>query len=130
MAPQRKGVLIVDDDEHMRALLTAVLADRGDVAITAVADGGAALAVLATARPDLILLDIQLTGLDGVSLYLHVRQHSDMTTTPVLFLSGLANVQLTKQTSALPGPFKILAKPFNLDEFDMLVDDLLSDETN
>ena len=127
MAPQRKGVLIVDDDEHMRALLTAVLADRGDLAITAVANGGAALAFLASVRPNLILLDIKLAGLDGVALYRLIRQRAGLATTPVLFVSG---AQRDKQINALPGPFKVLTKPFNLDELDMLVDDLLSDETN
>ena len=130
MAPQRKVVLIVDDDENIRSLLIAVLSDRDDLAITAVANGSAALAFLAAVRSDLILLDMKLAGLDGVALYRLIRERAGLETTPVLFLSGLSDAQFNKQTSALPGPFKILTKPFNLNDLDMLVDELLGDETN
>lgn len=62
-------VLIVDDEPLARARLAALLKECEDVDVVgSVADGEAALAVLSEAQPDLLLLDINMPGLDGKAL--------------------------------------------------------------
>ncbi len=127
MSPQRTTILVVDDDEHTRSLLVDALADRAELLITAVGDGKAALAYVDMACPHLILLDVKLADLDGLTVYRRLRERADLARVPVLFLTGLSADHLDEQTAALPGPFQVLAKPFDLDVLDATVDALLRD---
>jgi CheY-like chemotaxis protein len=62
------GVLIVDDSPHFRATAAVLLAERGFDVLTMAADGNQALAAVAHAHPDGILLDINRPGLDGFAV--------------------------------------------------------------
>ena len=61
-------ILVVDDDPHMREVLELVLAD-GNRAVDSVGSGEAALERLARQAYDLVVCDLQLSDLDGVSVY-------------------------------------------------------------
>ena len=61
----RPTVLIVDDLEDFRAPARALLELQGFEVVAAVQDGEAALAAVERLRPDLVLLDVQLPGMDG-----------------------------------------------------------------
>jgi CheY-like chemotaxis protein len=62
------GVLIVDDSPHFRATAAFLLAERGFGVLTMAADGNQALAAVANAHPDGILVDINLPGWDGFAV--------------------------------------------------------------
>jgi CheY-like chemotaxis protein len=62
------GVLIVDDSPHFRAAAAYLLAERGFDVLTMAADGNQALAAVADAQPDGILVDINLPGPDGFAV--------------------------------------------------------------
>ena len=61
----RPTVLIVDDHEDFRTSARALLELQGFEVVAAVRDGEAALAAVERLRPDLVLLDVQLPGMDG-----------------------------------------------------------------
>jgi CheY-like chemotaxis protein len=61
----RPTVLIVDDHEDFRASARALLELQGFEVVAAVEDGEAALAAVDRLRPELVLLDVQLPGMDG-----------------------------------------------------------------
>ena len=61
----RPTVLIVDDHEDFRASARALLELQGFEVVAAVEDGEAALAAVERLRPELVLLDVQLPGMDG-----------------------------------------------------------------
>jgi two-component system OmpR family response regulator len=77
-------VLIVDDDAETRALLQAYLQKQG-YRVTTAADGKALRRTLATARPDLIVLDLMLPGEDGLELCRDLRARSNV---PVIMLTA------------------------------------------
>jgi DNA-binding NarL/FixJ family response regulator len=64
----RPTVLIVDDHDGFRESATALLEAEGFEVVGAVADGDAALAAVECLRPEVVLLDVQLPGLDGFAV--------------------------------------------------------------
>jgi two-component system OmpR family response regulator len=84
MAGMQRTVLVVDDDPHIRDLLTFALQKAG-LATREAADGEAALAEIATREPDLVVLDINMPRLDGLEVCRRLRAQGDL---PILFLSS------------------------------------------
>lgn len=82
--PMPRTILIVDDDPHIRQLLVFVLGKAGLETIEA-GDGEAALALADSARPDLVVLDINMPRMDGLETCRRLRADGDV---PILFLSS------------------------------------------
>lgn len=80
-------ILVVEDDSANRALLTYLLQTEG-YRVHAAPDGETGLRAVATTRPDLVLLDVGLPGLDGLELTRRIRLDLRLATLPVLLLTG------------------------------------------
>src|SRR3954453_6204190 len=81
------SILVVDDDFEARALLNEILtAERFGVRV---ADcGQLALASLAVNRPELILVDIRMPGMDGLEVCRRLKQRADSRNVPLIFLTA------------------------------------------
>lgn len=107
-------VLVVEDDPASRLLMTRVLEGSGYRVITA-ANGEDALASVAAQRPDLVILDIGLPGMDGIEVCARLRADDANATLPILMLT--ARVQLDDVVTGLEaGADDYLAKPFRQPE--------------
>jgi len=84
MAVMQRTVLVVDDDPHIRDLLTFALGKAG-LATREAGDGEAALAAIAERAPDLVILDINMPRMDGIEVCRRIRAQGQI---PVLFLSS------------------------------------------
>ena len=82
--PMSRPVLVVDDDPHIRQLLVFAF-EKAGLAVREAADGEEALAQIARAAPDLVVLDINMPRMDGLELCRRLRASSEV---PVLFLSS------------------------------------------
>ncbi len=82
-------ILIADDEPSERALTEAVVVREGHQAIT-VGDGHEALAACQRERPDLLLLDVMMPGMNGYEVAGEIRRR-DEEWIPILFLSGLTD---------------------------------------
>ncbi len=87
MAGAGESILVVDDDEAIRELLTRRLAGTG-YRTEAAAHGGEALDRLARGGVDLVVLDIMMPGLDGYSVLRRIREQLSPTALPVIMLSA------------------------------------------
>jgi two-component system alkaline phosphatase synthesis response regulator PhoP len=92
-------VLVVDDESKIRAIVRDNLQAAG-FTVTEQADGPGALDAARRDRPDLIILDIMLPGLDGIEVLRRLRETSQV---PVILLTARARVILRRASHA-PGP--------------------------
>src|ERR687885_2892668 len=104
-------VLIVDDDETIRALVGRLVEVAGGTVAEA-ATGEDALRALYAERPDIVVLDIDLPGLDGWQVLERVRQLTDV---PVLMLSAHDD-ELEKVRALQAGADDYVTKPFGPQE--------------
>jgi two-component system OmpR family response regulator len=104
-------VLVVEDDEAVRDLLVTILRADG-YEVRADRDGLAALRSLRTFRPDLLLLDAGLPGIDGRSVARRVRESSDV---PIVFVTG-ADSSEEIQAGFRAGADDSVVKPFDPEE--------------
>jgi DNA-binding response OmpR family regulator len=104
-------VLIVDDDEGIRDLVSFKLEMAGYRTVTA-ADGCTGLSLVSLTHPDLVVLDIAMPGMDGLSVC--YRMHADPATAeiPVIMLSGCAT-ETDVDLAFVSGAEEYLPKPLN-----------------
>ena len=106
------SVLLVDDDASIRRMLERTLVADG-YAVTAVADGGAALAAAERSLPEVIVLDVAMPGLDGLAVTRRLRAKA--LTVPILLLT--ARDALADRVAGLDaGADDYLVKPFEAQE--------------
>jgi class 3 adenylate cyclase len=109
---RRSGhVLVVDDDALNRRLLTATLAREGH-RTTAATDGEEALAALRDEPPDLILLDIEMPGLDGIAVLERIKSDEALRHLPVIMISGVEDTASVVRCLEI-GADDFLPKPFD-----------------
>jgi len=95
-SPPEVTVLCVDDDLLFRQVLVDALRFKG-YRVIAAADGPAALDVVATERPDLILLDVVMPGMDGFEVCRRVKGDPGSRHTPVILLTAMSDAALNRR---------------------------------
>jgi len=103
-------LLIVDDDDDMRAMLTRYLQQHG-FAVAAAAGGAQARHIVQGQRIDLILLDVMLGEDNGIDICRALREHNDV---PIILVSALASDD-HRMAGYRVGADDYVAKPFNPD---------------
>jgi len=107
-----KRILIADDRPNSRELISTALESFGYEVLEAV-DGVDALKVARTERPDAIILDIQMPGLDGFGVIRELRADSSLKLTPVMALT--AGAMETDRNRAIEAGFdSYISKPVSL----------------
>ena len=113
-------ILVVDDEQDIRDLVSGVLEDEG-YATRAAANSSEALAALVERRPSLVLLDVWLQGskLDGLQLLEEVKRRDP--TLPVLMISGHGNLD-TAVAAIRQGAVDFIEKPFDESQLRAAID--------
>src|SRR5580700_9414893 len=107
-------ILIVDDEMAARSGLSTLLRREG-FEVDEASDGPAAMAQCAASRPDLILLDIVMPGMDGFEVCRQLKASPEMRLTPVVLITGLsATEDRIKGINA--GADDFLSKPIDFNE--------------
>ena len=105
-------MLMVDDDADIRRIgqLSLVKVGRWDVELAA--SGTEAIAMAASAKPDLILLDVMMPGLDGPSTLSQLKSDPQTAGIPVIFMTAKVLSQEVEQYMSM-GASGVIAKPFD-----------------
>ncbi len=104
-------ILVVDDEPQIRRVMRATLSSQGYTIVEA-ASGAAALEKLRRERPDLILLDMNLPGLDGLDTCREIRTSSNV---PIIILT-VRSGEKDKVRSLDAGADDYVTKPFSMEE--------------
>jgi adenylate cyclase len=106
-------ILVVDDVPENVRLLEAVLAPRGYEVVGA-HEGAEALSLVESEKPDLILLDVVMPGMDGYSVCERLRENEETAVLPVIMVTSSIGPEKTKAIEA--GADDFIPKPFNHEE--------------
>jgi CheY-like chemotaxis protein len=113
--PSSKTVLVVDDEPVLRTIVREILHEEGYAVIEA-PDGRVMLEIMARQRPDLVLMDVMMPGVDGREAYRELRSHPEHSDIPVVMMS--AAVPAHGLDPSIAG---FMAKPFDLTQLVELV---------
>jgi DNA-binding response OmpR family regulator len=116
-------ILVVDDTPEILALVETRLRRRGFDVMTA-ADGDAALDAARTRPPDLVVLDIMMPKRNGWEVARALKRDPTTQATKIVVLTAIGE-QINQITSPLYGADAYLDKPFDFDDLERIIDDLL-----
>jgi two-component system cell cycle response regulator DivK len=126
LSPVHRGaglVLIVDDSMHTRDLYTEYLTFRGLGVVTA-ADAEVGVALAHTLKPDAIVMDLAMPGLNGITATHRLKQHPRTRRIPVIVLTGYA-FRAIEQGALEAGADVFLTKPCLPEELELRIRSLL-----
>jgi len=106
-------IFIVDDDEFAAMVTTDILSS--EYAVQHVVDGQSALKLIAEQQPDLLLLDVDMPGISGYEVCRSLREDSDVSDLPIIFLSGMVSDE-DRLAGYEVGGDDYLTKPVSADE--------------
>jgi len=114
-----KLILVVDDDQFMRYSLSRYLTAKG-FQVKTTKDGFEVLLQCLELKPDLIVSDIRMPKLDGVSLLKGLRNRVETSDIPVIFMSAYATDEAMEEARKLGAEF-FLIKPFSNQQLEALI---------
>jgi DNA-binding response OmpR family regulator len=108
----RGRILVVDDDPRLLHIVEMYLSIEGYDVVTA-ENGEDGLKEVEAARPDLVILDIMMPGMDGIEACRRIRTNAETQSVPVVMFSALSSDDDVER-ARLAGANHLITKPFNL----------------
>jgi two-component system OmpR family response regulator len=107
-----RKILLVDDEADIRLIAEISLSSLGGWEVLQAGSGREALELAARERPDLILLDVMMPGMDGMTTLQKLREQEHGATTPVIFMTARVQKAEIDRLLAL-GVRGLIPKPFD-----------------
>ncbi len=117
------GLLVVDDDQFIRKLVTTTLEDVSQFELLEAADGTEAIAIAQREQPRVVLLDVDMPGLDGIEVCRALRADPRTHDATIVILTAARGDQIEREAEEA-GADMFLTKPFSPLELLRLVDRL------
>jgi DNA-binding response OmpR family regulator len=119
-----KRVLLAEDDPDTATAIKATLEERLPITVDHVTNGALVLDQISVTRPDLVILDVSMPGLNGIDVFDLLRGSASFIDVPVLFLTAMPD--RAERAFARFGTSDVMAKPFDCDALVGRVDDMLA----
>ena len=110
MSAGKSRVLIVDDARENLDLLSSILSDQYDV--MAAPSGEFALKIMASKKPDIVLLDVSMPGMSGFDVLQYMKNTPGLANIPVIFVTGESDAD-SEEFGLLLGAVDYVKKPYN-----------------
>lgn len=107
-----KTILYAEDEADIREIAKIALEDLGGFEVIYCNNGFDVLECAKTARPDLILLDVMMPGMDGPTVLTELRKLPHFTATPAIFMTAKIQSDEIYQYKSM-GALDVIAKPFD-----------------
>jgi HD-like signal output (HDOD) protein/DNA-binding NarL/FixJ family response regulator len=91
MGAKRNRILVVEDNDSLRQLLATTFERVGECEVLSAADGLDAVVIASSEKPDLILLDLRLPGIDGIEVCRRLKKHAVTRHIPILMYTAIGN---------------------------------------
>jgi two-component system response regulator (stage 0 sporulation protein F) len=111
-------ILVVDDERDICDFVSNFFQERGYTVITAV-NGDEALSIVKSERPDLVLLDIKMKGMDGIAALKHIKEFDK--NIKVIMVTALGEQDKIDEACRL-GACEYITKPLMLDQLEQTVE--------
>jgi two-component system, OmpR family, response regulator len=111
MSRQKTTILHVEDEPGLQQLVRVTLEGLGGYAVRTAGDGHQAMAIARDPAPQLVLLDMNLPGMNGIATVRALRQMPGLAEVPVIFLTAIEDPAVEAELYAL-GARDVLRKPF------------------
>ncbi len=109
-----RRILVIDDDAQSTRMVKFNLERTGRYVVRELNDPNPALAVAREFKPDLVLLDVCMPGLQGVEVAFQIRGDTEFQQTPVVFMTSLVSEWEAVGDGTSDGGFHFVAKPARL----------------
>lgn len=110
--PELKRILCVDDEADLRAIEQMCLETVGDYEVLQAANGEEAIRVAREQKPDIILLDVMMPGMDGPTALSRMREDATIAHIPVIFMTARVRPSEIEEYIA-QGAIGVISKPFD-----------------
>ncbi len=118
-------ILIIEDDSFLQGLVATKLTKEGYEIVTA-ANGEEAVKVADEKKPDFILLDLVLPGMDGFEVLSKIRKNDSLKKTPIIVFSNLAEDKDMAKAKELGANEFMVKSNFTLDELAVKIKEILA----
>lgn len=121
-------ILVIEDNERNRKLLKLLLQSKG-YEVVETASGEEALRYLEGSKPDIILLDIQLPNMDGLTLAKNIKSQPDKKDIPIVAVTAYA-MKGDREKMLSSGCDAYVSKPIDTRSLPILIENLISRNLN
>lgn len=107
-----KKILIIEDEPEIRTVVAIAVENEGEFVAVTASNGADGIRLAQAERPDVILLDLLLPGMDGCEVCRRIKADPDLRSIPVIFLSAQADYREVEKI-VQAGGCATLSKPFD-----------------
>lgn len=104
-------VVLIDDDPDLRTLITLTLRTSAEWDVAAFPDGASGIEAVRTLRPNLVIVDVMMPGMDGYDVCRRLKEDQATAAIPVIFLT--ARQETGDHRARAAGAIGAIAKPFD-----------------
>jgi CheY-like chemotaxis protein len=113
---EKKRILVIDDELDFIRLLKINLEQTGKYEVRIESNGLSGIATAKTFKPNLILLDIIMDGMDGTDVCYRLENNNDTKNIPIIFLTAVVEKQEVESSGGLIGGHHFIAKPVGIEQ--------------
>lgn len=113
---EKKRILIIDDEVDFIRLLKINLEQTGKYEVRTENNGLSGIATAKSFKPNLILLDIIMDGMDGTDVCFRLENNNDTKNIPIVFLTAVVEKQEVQESGGLIGGHLFISKPVDIEQ--------------